>query len=71
MKKETKYKVGDKVWFRFVSHNIQTTIRKIKISHKEILYLCDFYLTTASFREEELFPTEEELINHLKSEVKS
>lgn len=71
-KKETKYKVGDKVWFRFISHNHRTTIRKIKIDYKGVpLYFCDFYLTTASFREEELFPTEEELINHLKGKAKS
>ena len=65
--RETKYKVGDKVWYRFISHNMRTTIRRIKIDHKGVpLYFCDFYCTTASFKEEDLFATEEELINHLK-----
>lgn len=65
--RETKYKVGDEVWYRFISHNMRTTIRRIKIDHKGVpLYFCDFYLTTASFKEEDLFATEEELINHLK-----
>ena len=66
MKIETKYKIGDKVWHRFVSHNICTTVRNVKVDYKGVpTYFCDFYATTAAFREEQLFPTEEELIKSL------
>lgn len=66
MKTETKYKIGQKVWHRFVSSNIKTTIRNIKFDYKGVpTYFCGFYLTTAAFREEELFESEEELIRSL------
>lgn len=60
---ETKYNIGQKVYHRFVGNNIKTTVRNIKIDYKGVpTYYCDFYSTRAAFREEELFPTEEELI---------
>lgn len=66
MEKESKYKIGQKVWHRFVNTNIKTTIRNIKFDYKGVpTYFCDFYLTTAAFREEELFESEEELIRSL------
>lgn len=66
MKIETKYDIGQEVWYRFVSSNIKTAIRDIKIDYKGVpTYFCDFYLTTAAFREEDLFEFEEELIKSL------
>lgn len=66
MANETKYKIGQKVWHRFVGLNIETTVRKIKFDYKGVpIYYCDFYLSAAPFREEQLFPSEEELIKSL------
>lgn len=63
---ETKYNIGDKVWHRFVGNNIKTTIRDIKIDYKGVpTYYCDFFLSAIPFREDELFPTKEELLNSL------
>lgn len=62
----TKYKIGDEVWHRFVGNNIKTTVRNIKIDYKGIpTYYCAFFLSVIAFREEELFPSEEELIKSL------
>lgn len=63
---ETKYKIGDVVWYRFVGNNIKTTVRNIKIDYKGIpTYYCGFFLSVIAFREEELFPTEEQLVKSL------
>lgn len=63
---KTKYNIGDKVWYRFIGNNIETTVRRIKIDYKGVpTYYCDFHLQVIAFREEELFPTEEELIKSL------
>lgn len=63
---ETKYNIGDEVWHRFVGNDIKTTVRNIKIDYKGIpTYYCDFFLSVVAFREEELFPTKEELIKSL------
>ena len=62
----TKYNIGDKVWHRFVGNNIETTVRKIKIDYKGIpTYYCDFFLSVVAFREDQLFPSEAELIKSL------
>lgn len=63
MRNGTKYNIGDEVWYRFVGNNIKTTVRNIKIDYKGVpTYYCDYFLYGVAFREEELFPTEEELI---------
>lgn len=66
MTSETKYKIGDEVWYRFVRDNIKTTVRRIKIDYKGIpTYYCDFFLSVVAFREDQLFPSEAELIKSL------
>lgn len=66
MANETKYKIGQKVWHRFVGNNIETTVRKIEIDYKGTpLYYCDFHLSVIPFSEDRLFPSEEELIKSL------
>lgn len=63
---ETKYNIGDKVWYRLTPNNVETTVRRIKIDYKGVpTYYCDFFLQVIAFREEELFATEEELIKSL------
>ena len=59
-----KYKVGDEVWYIFVGMPIQSKVYEI-IGGKEKLYRCKFYLQATVFREEELFPTKEELLKSL------
>lgn len=61
---ETKYKVGDEVWFRSVGNIFKSNVVKV-IGGKEKLYRCTFYLTTSVFREEKLFPSEEKLLKSL------
>lgn len=58
---ETKYNIGDEVWYCFVGNAIKGKV----VDFKRGLYHCTFYLTTATFREEELFPTKEELLESL------
>lgn len=66
MKIETKYNIGDEVWHRFVGDNLKTTVRKIKIDYKGVpTYYCDFFLSVVAFREDQLFPTKEELLKSL------
>jgi hypothetical protein len=66
MKNETKYKIGDEVWHRFVGNDIKTTVRNIKIDYKGIpTYYCDFFLSVVAFRESDLFPSKEELLKSL------
>lgn len=63
---ETKYNIGDKVWYRSVGRNICTTVRKIKVDYKGVpTYFCDFFLSVVAFREDRLFPTEEGLLKSL------
>jgi uncharacterized protein YodC (DUF2158 family) len=59
-----KYKTGDEVWYRFVVNTIKAKV--IEVNAKTGLYRCTFYATTATFRENELYPTKEELLNRLK-----
>lgn len=66
MKIETKYNIGDKVWYKFVGGDMCTTVRRIKVDYKGVpTYYCDFFLQVIAFREEELFPTKEELLKSL------
>lgn len=64
MKIETKYNIGDEVWVKFIGRPLKSKVYEI-IGGKEKLYRCAFYLTTATFREDELFPTKEELLKSL------
>lgn len=63
METKMKYKVGDEVWFWFVGMAIKSEVYDV-IGGKEKLYRCEFYLQSATFSEDELFPTEEELLKH-------
>lgn len=66
MTTETKYNIGDEVWYRFVGNDMETTVRRIKIDYKGIpTYYCDFYLQVVAFREDQLFPTKEEFLKSL------
>jgi uncharacterized protein YodC (DUF2158 family) len=58
------YKIGDEVWYRFVGKSIKSKV--VEVNEKTGLYRCTFYATTATFRENELYPTKEELLNSLK-----
>lgn len=63
---ETKYNLGNEVWYGCVGNCIKSTVRNIKIDYKGIpTYYCDFFLSVAAFREEELFPTKEELLKSM------
>lgn len=61
---ETKYNIGDEVWFSFIGKPIKSKVYEI-IGGEEKLYRCGFYLQSATFSEDELFPTKEELLNSL------
>lgn len=58
---ETKYNIGQEVWYRVVGNAVKGKV----IAIERGLYRCTFYMTTAHFREEELFPTKEELLKSL------
>lgn len=64
MTTETKYKIGDEVWFMFMNEPFQSVIREY-IGGNEKMYRCKFFLTTCACREDELFPTKEELLKRL------
>lgn len=59
-----KYKAGDTVWHMFVGMPIETKVKEY-VGGKEKLYKCFFYLTTAHFREYQLYPTKEDLLNSM------
>lgn len=61
---ETKYNIEDKVWFKFINEPFLSKVREY-IGGKEKLYRCKFFLTTCVCREDELFPTKEELLKSL------
>ena len=62
---EAKYNIGDEVWFNSINTPFKSKVRQY-IGGKEKLYRCKFFLTTCVCREDELFPTEEELIKSKK-----
>ena len=64
MKIETKHNVGDEVWLLFLGKPFKSKVYQV-IGGKEKLYRCEFYLQSATFREDELFPTKEELLKSL------
>lgn len=61
---ETKYNIGDEVWFMFLDEPFRSVIREY-IGGNEKLYRCDFFLTTCACREDELYPTKVELLKSL------
>lgn len=63
MATKTKYNVGDKVWHGGAGYSIKSTVRNIKIYKGVPTYYCDFFLSVIAFKEGELFPTKEELLN--------
>lgn len=58
---ETKYNIGDEVWYNIVGNAVKGKVVAIERG----LYRCTFYMTTAYFRDEEIFPTKEELLKSL------
>ena len=67
---ETKYNIGDKVWFMNEGEPTSEKIVRIDVEQYEqkqfveyTVILCDVILT--SFYEEEIFPTKEELLKSL------
>ena len=71
MKIETKYNIGDEVWFASHLHHIKFVISEIIINayHNKtmIVYGVDFknYIGHCQKEESELFPTKEELLKSL------
>lgn len=61
---ETKYNIGDEVWFMFINEPFQSKVYDY-IGGKEKLYRCKFFLQSTYEREDRLFPTKEELIKSL------
>ena len=61
---ETKYNIGDEVWFKFIDEPYKSEVYDY-IGGKEKLYRCKLYLQSAAFREEDLYPTKEELLKSL------
>ena len=64
MTNETKYNIGDEVWFKSLNEPFKSVIREY-IGGKEKLYRCKFYLTTCVCKEDELYSTKEELLKSL------
>lgn len=67
---ETKYNIGDEVWFMNEGEPTSEKIVRIDVEQYEqkqyieyTVILCDVILT--SFYEEEIFPTKEELLKSL------
>lgn len=61
---ETKYNIGDEVWFHFCGQIESGIIACIEIySHSEIFYRMK--VNCVAFAESDLFPTKEELLKSL------
>lgn len=61
---ETKYNIGDEVWFMFLNKPFQSKVYAY-VGGKEKLYRCKFFLQSTCEREDRLFPTKEELLKAL------
>lgn len=61
---ETKYNIGDEVWFKFMNEPFKSVIVEY-IGGVGKLYRCKFFLSTCACREDELYPTKEELLKSL------
>ena len=64
MKTEPKFKIGDKVWLLFLGKPFKSIVYHY-IGGEEKLYRCAFFLHSSVYREDELFATEQELLNSL------
>ena len=62
MKIETKYDIGQEVWVMSMNKPHCTTIISIRIGKDELLYSLKYFLIK---KEEEIFPTKEELLKSL------
>lgn len=69
MEIKTKYNIGDEVWIKFVGMPIKSQVYEI-IGGEKKLYRCAFYLSSSVYREDELFPTKEELLKSLQPTIK-
>ena len=71
MKIETKYNIGQEVWFTIGSCHVNGTINEIYIyifrNSRKIIYGIEYknYIGYSQKEESELFPTKEELIKSL------
>ena len=61
---ETKYNIGDEVWFMFLNEPFKSKVYAY-IGGKEKLYRCKLFLQSCARREDKLFPTKEELLKSL------
>ena len=59
-----KFNVGDEVWFLFLGKPFKSKVYEY-IGREEKLYRCAFFLQSSTFREDELFATEKELLESL------
>ena len=70
MKIETKYNIGDEVWWKTKSYNGKATVESIEVRIKAHDTYCLVGIRTADgvglvFHEHELSPTKEELLKSL------
>ena len=69
---DTKYNIGDEVWVNCLGDPIPFKVKSVNI-HKDRFHSFIFYdlledgeSAFIRLQEDELFPTKEELVNHLK-----
>ena len=63
---ETKYNIGDKVWYAIGKQMFDGKILAIHIlKNNIIMYIVRFSVTHCTFSEDDLFPTKEELLKSL------
>lgn len=63
---ETKYNIGDEVWYSMGGYAFSNTVIGIHILNKGIImYDIRFYHTHCTLAENAVFPTEEELLKSL------
>ena len=64
MKIETKSNIGQEVWLLFLGKPFKSEVYQY-IGGEEKLYRCAFFLQSSVYREDELFATEQELLDSL------
>lgn len=57
-----KYSIGQKVWYLSINKPFSSVVRDIIDLNNGVLYRCSFFLTTAVFRQDELFESYEALM---------
>jgi hypothetical protein len=69
MRIETKYNVGDEVWFRTLKFNVKARVIGVTINLREDGVIMEYGLERKGYyyqkREIDLFPTKEELLKSL------